>query len=205
MPDNRIRRVSLTCARCEFTFEVQAYRATSARYCSKACTDGPPVTVICSGCGESFRLSLAQATRRNRAFCSMKCRYPGTFEERFWVQVDKNGPIPDPAIYPGLGECWIWKGARDRFGYGRYKHRLAHRVAYALTHGQDPPADAPIAAHLCDNGYLGCVRPSHLMADTQVGNVRQAVERGRMASGDRNGSRTHPERHWSRRRKCEAD
>ena len=130
--------------------------------------------------------------------------------ERFWKKVDKDGPTP--AHCPELGPCWCWTAGRSRFGYGRFqmdgRARYAHVVAYLLTYGE-PPAETPFITHLCDGGNIGCVRPSHLKPDTAAGNMRQMVERGRSASGDRhhfrknpdtrpygdrNGSRKHPER-----------
>jgi hypothetical protein len=142
--------------------------------------------------------------RAGLIFCSTTCadtykigRHPkGNAEERFWRMIDKNGPIP--AHQPGLGACWCKASHGDkrrRWGFWfEERFRYGHVVAYILTTGHEPPPETPCITHLCDNGHLGCVRPSHLIPDTQRGNVQQAVVRGRMAAGDRNGSHTRPDR-----------
>ncbi len=75
----------------------------------------------------------------------------------------------------------------------------SHRLSWYFSNGSRPP----IVRHfVCDN--KPCCNPKHLRGGTQTDNLRDAVEKGRMACGDRNGSRTHPERlprgdqHYSR-------
>lgn len=74
--------------------------------------------------------------------------------------------------------CWIWQGARDKWGYGvvnlRGKHYGAHRIAFFLHNGEWPE---PMALHSCDNP--ACVNPEHLRAGTAADNARDIVERGR--------------------------
>jgi hypothetical protein len=121
---------------------------------------------------------------------------PPPADVRFWPKVNKNGPIPAHA--PHLGPCWIWTACRRSNGYGKFKFgdrvRSAHVVAYILTTGHEPPVETPWITHLCDGGDIGCVRPSHLQADTHEGNMLAMRARGRSATGDRNGSRTRPDR-----------
>lgn len=111
---------------------------------------------------------------------------PEPFAPRFWSKVDKNGPI----LRPDLGPCWVWTRCRRPTGYGissmNGRHRDAHVVAYILTVGHEPPPETPIITHLCDGAAVGCVRPPHLKADTQAGNLRGMVERGRALIGMRN-------------------
>ena len=53
---------------------------------------------------------------------------------RFWVKVNKNGPIPHDT---NLGQCWQWTAGTDADGYGRfgfrqgdhYINKKAHRIA----------------------------------------------------------------------------
>jgi|ERR1035437_803322 hypothetical protein len=91
-----------------------------------------------------------------------------TTEERFWAKVNKNGPIPEFA--PLLGNCWIWTGSRQRYGYGSFgvhddthktgwRRVLAHRFAYELLVGAIPK-ELPDIDHLCR--VSSCVRPFHL-------------------------------------------
>jgi hypothetical protein len=64
-------------------------------------------------------------------------------------------------------DCWLWRAANDRDGYGRWKHRLAHRVAYEMQFGKIP-AGLEID-HLCR--ARACVNPAHLEAVLHRTNV----------------------------------
>jgi hypothetical protein len=114
--------------------------------------------------------------------------------ERFWAQVDKNGPVP--AHRPELGPCWVWTGSRNELGYGRigvkrergdapaWRLESAHRVSWELEHGEHP--GGRLVRHECDNPP--CVRPSHLVLGSDRDNALDMVERGRnfVAAGERN-------------------
>jgi hypothetical protein len=113
--------------------------------------------------------------------------------ERFWAKVNFNGPIA-----PNMNDpCWIWIAATERRGYGqfqvkledgRFVSELAHRVAWAITHGALSQKNT---CHDCD--VRNCVRPSHLWEGTDAENLADRDAKGRQASGDRNGSILHPE------------
>jgi hypothetical protein len=115
--------------------------------------------------------------------------------ERFAKYVDKSG-------------CWLWQGAiSQNRGYGlfqwwdgtRTKTRLAHRCSYELANGPIP--EGMFVLHTCD--VRACVNPDHLYLGTQKRNMQDMIERGRAATGDRNGKRVHPDRiatgseHWT--------
>lgn len=81
---------------------------------------------------------------------------------RFWAHV------PDR---PEDG-CWIWRGTMTRQGYGqfsvdeggrRWRHYLAHRVAWLLEH-RELPRGARVT-QTC--GERRCVRPDHLRLSTR--------------------------------------
>lgn len=101
------------------------------------------------------------------------------------------------------GECWIWLEWKDKDGYGKPrvdgKNMRAHRVSWFLFRG-DP--GAAWVLHKCDTP--SCVRPEHLFLGTAADNTADMIAKNRGASGDRNGSRLHPEsltcgdKHWSR-------
>lgn len=85
-----------------------------------------------------------------------------------WVEVDE------------ASGCWIYQGARRRFGYGRMSVRLpgrrhpipmaVHRVAY-WAFKRRPPLGRVIAhAYKCISAL--CCNPKHLRATTQLRNIR---------------------------------
>lgn len=93
-------------------------------------------------------------------------------EERFWIKVNKEGPIP--INKPHLGCCWLWTAGLVRDGYGQfawgkpYGYR-AHIISYRLLIGNIPKSLE--LDHLC--GIKNCVRPSHLEAVTHKVNMER--------------------------------
>ena len=85
----------------------------------------------------------------------------------------------DKVCFDTTSGCWLWLGAKDRGGYGRFlydgKNRHAHRVIWILIFGSDP-YDAVIM-HDCDN--RACVNPSHLRLGTQADNIQDRVHKKR--------------------------
>jgi hypothetical protein len=105
----------------------------------------------------------------------------------------------------GLTPCIRWKGNLDRWGHGSFwmSRRLsASRASYEIFVG--PVPHGLVVRHRCDNGW--CVNPLHLEIGTHADNVRDRVDRGRSATGDRSGPRRMPETrprgdaHYSRTR-----
>lgn len=103
---------------------------------------------------------------------------------RFWSKVVKTDG------------CWLWKACKTWGGYGRFcfrgRSRLAHRLSKMAT-GVEVPA-RKLVLHSCDTP--ACVNPSHLHIGTHKLNTAEKFQRGRANTpcGDRNGSRTHPEK-----------
>ncbi len=121
-----------------------------------------------------------------------------SLEERFREKTCRGDQAP-----PGLElPCLLWTGCLLTTGYGQLrldgKGVQAHRVAFFLAHGRWP---IPCALHRCDAPR--CVEPTHLQEGTQGDNLRDMFAKGRSvfqqhperrARGERNGSRTKPER-----------
>lgn len=118
-----------------------------------------------------------------------------TPEQRFWEKVNKNTPTG----------CWEWTGSKDTSGYGLFslnnKMVKAHRFIWTLHNGKIP--NGLCILHHCDNPK--CVKISHLFIGDKKYNARDMLSKGRgnKATGNRNGTHTHPEKikrgkdHWS--------
>jgi hypothetical protein len=81
-------------------------------------------------------------------------------------------------------QCWEWKGALDRHGYGQVgwveegkpKHGSAHRLSYRTFVGPIP--DDLFVCHRCDNRK--CIKPDHLFLGTHRDNMADAMRKGRL-------------------------
>lgn len=102
----------------------------------------------------------------------------------FWKKVDKRGP----------DDCWLWTASKSSTGYGQLmaggRILKSHRIAWTLTGGAIP--NGFCVCHKCDTP--ACVNPAHLFIGSHTDNMRDMINKGRGAVGDRHGSRIHPER-----------
>ena len=100
-----------------------------------------------------------------------------TTEQRFFIKVDKQSTLHPYS--PELGNCWHWKGFKNRQGYGEFffngKKRSAHRCSWRIFNGEIP--DGLFVCHSCDNP--SCVNPSHLFIGSAKDNSRDMVLKGR--------------------------
>lgn len=89
------------------------------------------------------------------------------------------------------GECWIWKGATARYGYGsvRWDRRTqsAHRIAWQLAYGKIPAGLSVL--HRCDKPP--CCNPAHLFLGTQKDNMIDASRKGRCVFNPAKGESNH--------------
>lgn len=97
-----------------------------------------------------------------------------TVEDRFWRNVDQDGPVPGRA--PRLGPCWIWVGnTTPPYGYGRFgaygKMHRAHRFSWELNTGNKIPEGFQVD-HLCFTP--SCVNPDHLEPTTPYINTMRS-------------------------------
>lgn len=100
-----------------------------------------------------------------------------TTEQRFWEKVLKGD------------DCWKWTSAIGSRGYGIFwkdpisRSVFAHRYSYELHNGVIP--EGMVVMHSCDNPK--CVNPSHLSFGSIRDNALDAMFKGRLAFGQRNG------------------
>jgi HNH endonuclease len=120
--------------------------------------------------------------------------------ERFWqkVHVCAHG-------YTCAACCWLWTASHGREGYGRItlhaasssatgmmRNINAHRLSWMLNCGDIP--QGLWVLHNCPGGDNRlCVNPAHLWLGTNKENIQDALHKGTLAFGDRNGVRRHPE------------
>lgn len=103
------------------------------------------------------------------------------YARRFFLKVDKDGPLPDQRNrhYAGLDQCWIWTASTDDHGYGFFRFRRecwnASRVSWILHRGEID--NGACVLHKCDNP--SCVNPGHLFLGTQIDNIRDMYTKDR--------------------------
>ncbi len=97
---------------------------------------------------------------------------------RFFAKVDEAGPVPLVLD----SRCWLWRGATDVRGYGKFWLRgnsvTAQRAVYMLA-GVDLQPDQQVI-NLCKNRL--CVRPDHLALGT-LRDAHALRHRGRQRIG----------------------
>lgn len=76
--------------------------------------------------------------------------------------------------------CWVWRGCRNKDGYGRIRWQgrtqSAHRISWMITHGRKL-IDGEQVLHHCDNPP--CVNPNHLWVGTISQNMLDAFKKAR--------------------------
>lgn len=137
----------------------------------------------CEKCGRYQR-----AVRSNKVcvprFCSIKCR--GCTKKFQWGKLSEEEKKQHiRRVYESKvvrsDNCWDWKAAKDKNGYGRMTlkagitHPKAHQVSWYLTHGDIPKGLCVL--HKCDNPI--CSNPAHLFLGTHLDNTRDMISKNR--------------------------
>lgn len=117
---------------------------------------------LCLHCSKP--IDPANPNHRKMKYCSLPCFADSlrkTPEEAFWSKVNKDA----------AGGCWLWTAAKERHGYGHFRHAhkdyRAHRYAYELASGPIPKGMEIM--HVCD--VKACVNPDHLQPATRLENM----------------------------------
>lgn len=122
----------------------------------------------------------------------MPLEFTPSDHRRYGTKVNRNAPFG----------CHLWTASVLGGGYGSFRLRgyqgPAHRLAYCLAYGDIP--EGLFVCHDCDRfypvgdiTYRRCVNPTHLFLATNGDNTRDAMRKGRLAYGKRNGHALHPE------------
>ncbi len=149
-------------------------------------TGRPHVQHECLQCGIKFSVPAWYTNAQTAKFHSQACRdaYKRDPIRAFWAKVDKAGPIPSHC--PERGPCWLWTGAKTRYGYGKLlRYSAVHRLSWEIHNGAI--AAGLDVCHHCDNPP--CVNPVHLFLGTRADNMTDCVAKGRHR-GPR--GQTHP-------------
>jgi hypothetical protein len=179
----KVERHCLQCGKAIILNACDLKLAYRGKYCSRECyragrwpnprrekpRRAPRVEIICATCGKPFSIAPSTARLGTKKYCSKACYTTAQSDpSHFWARVEKTET------------CWLWQGACDVDGYGKFAGMRAHRYAYNLVHGPIP--EGLYVLHTCD--VRNCVRDEHLWLGDTNANMADMVAKDRQAKGN---------------------
>lgn len=199
-----IAPIGRACERCGKHFSAWPFqvRDGGARFCSRACAQGPRVSLVCEQCGQTF-FKPPSKVRAGR-FCSGDCVLASQLRQVEHVCQHCGTAFVRPGSHPGkfcshrcysdaktrpqsvrvwaliqrddsADGCWEWQGALTDRGYATYRGLRVNRLVWSYENGPIP--EGIFICHRCDNPR--CCRPSHLWPGTHQDNMDDMATKGR--------------------------
>lgn len=142
------------------------------------------ILVACTHCGTKISRCAWDRKRAKQSFCSQSCKKLHIIP--FLERVAK--------LTTRVGDCLIWNGSKNNRGYGltSINSKTTYLTRAIWTYHNGPIPERLMVMHSCDTP--ACCELKHLSLGTAKDNIQDAARKGRMASGDRNISRKHPEK-----------
>lgn len=96
--------------------------------------------------------------------------------ERFWLKVNKSGPVS--LLRGAPGPCWIWEASSDRRGYGQFfdGNTMVKAYKWAYVSALGPVAAGLDLDHRCR--VRACCNPAHLDPVDHRTNVLRGMSPG---------------------------
>lgn len=109
--------------------------------------------------------------------------------------------------YDEVGDCWLWRGGKNRKNQGVTYHNgrnwITSRLVWTLTNGTIP--SGMYVCHSCDNP--SCMNPEHLFLGTPKDNVHDMIKKGRRRPENpktKIWATCHPDKRYIARGMCSA-
>lgn len=133
----------------------------------------------CVRCGEEFFRDTRNtwAYWERAKYCSRACAGADIAAKKIAGRPPINAAFEQ--WFVRNGDCWNWRGAVDKDGYGifTYAGKTYRAARFAIEFDGRELGPGQFACHHCDNPQ--CVRPDHLFVGTNADNMQDMVRKGR--------------------------